>query len=103
MWQPNRRGKKKNTLSNTDVMEAGRNERPNKKWNFYKLTGCEAVFPQPLTKNHTVNCLTYEESTGKPYNDNLCTITAVTLHLYGNEGLEIETPKTLTPFLEKIG
>ena len=103
LWRPNRRGKIKNVLSNTDVMEAGTNERINKKWNFYKLTGCEAVLPEPLSKNHSVNCLTYEENRGKPYNDNLCTITAVTLHLFGHEGLEKETPKTLTLFLQKIG
>ena len=62
-------------------------ERANTKWKFYKLTnltifasllkdvpmGCkDTVLPEPLLKNHNVNCLTYEKNTLKPYNDNLC-------------------------------
>ena len=35
--------------------------------------GCrDAVLPDPLLKNHSVNCLTFEQNTRQPYNDNLC-------------------------------
>ena len=50
-----------------------------------------------------MNCLTYEENTRKPYNDNLCLFKATALHLHGNGGLEEETSKIFTLFLDKIG
>ena len=74
-------------MSNTDVIETCTEEPAKTTWNFYKLTnvtvcaallkevpmGCkDAVLPEPLTKNHTLNCLTYAESTRKPYDDNFC-------------------------------
>ena len=56
--------------------------------------GCkDAVLPESLLKNHTVNCLTYEQNTKKPYKDNLCLFRALALHLHGNERLEEETSK----------
>ena len=56
--------------------------------------GCkDAVLTEPLLKNHTVNCLTFQKNTKKPYNDNLCLFRAVALHLFGNERLEEETSK----------
>ena len=56
--------------------------------------GCkDAVLPESLLKNHTVNCLTYEQNTKKPYEDNLCLFRALALHLHGNERLEEETSK----------
>ena len=79
-----------------------------KKWKFYKLTtitffaallkdvplGCkDTVLPQPLLKNHNVNCLTSERNARQPYNDNLCLFRALALHSRGNEKLEEETPK----------
>ena len=89
-------------------------ERTNTKWNFYKLTnltifasffkdvpmGCEGtVLPEPLLKNHNVNCLTFERNTRQPYNDNLCLFSALALHLHGNEKLEEETSKIFNFFL----
>ena len=83
-------------------------ERVNTKWKFYKLTnlkifaallkdipmGCkDTVLPEPILKNHNVNCLTFERKTSQPYNDNLCLFRAVALHLFGNERLEEETSK----------
>ena len=66
--------------------------------------GCrDAVLPEPLTKNHTVNCLTYEENTRRPYNHNLCLFRVLVLHLHGNGGLEGKTSKMLRLLLEKIG
>ena len=67
--------KLKDFLNKTDVIEPCSRERMNKKWRFYKLTnltvfaallkdipmGCkDAVLPEPLLKNHTINCPTFE-------------------------------------------
>ena len=74
--------KLKEILKKTDVIESCTKERTNTKWRFFKLTnltiiaallrdipmGCkDAVLPESLLKNHTVNCLTYEQNTKKPY------------------------------------
>ena len=76
-----------NLLSNTDVIESCTRERANTKWKFCQLTnvsifaillkevpmGCkDTVLPDPLMKNFSVECLTFEESTRKPCNDHLC-------------------------------
>ena len=73
--------KLKDFLSKTDVIKSCSRERMNTKCRFYKLTyltvfafllkdvpmGCEnAVLPEPLLENHTINCLRYEESTRQP-------------------------------------
>ena len=44
--------------------------------------GCkDTVLPDPLLKNQTVKCLTFEENTRKPYNDNLCLLRSLVLQL----------------------
>ena len=106
--------KLKEFLKKTDVVESCTKERSNTKWRFFKLTnltnfaallkdipiGCkDAVLPDSLLKNHTVNCLTFEKNTRKPYNDNLCLFRALALHLHGNERLEEETSKLFNLFL----
>ena len=103
----------KEILKKTDVIESCTKERSNTKWRFFKLTnvtifaallkdipmGCkDAVLPEFLLKNHTVNCLTYEQNTKKPYKDNLCLFRALALHLHGNERLEEETLKLFNLF-----
>ena len=70
-----------------DVIESCTKERSNTKWRFFKFTnliifaslmrdilmGCkDAVLPESLSKNDTVNCLTFEKKTRKPYNENFC-------------------------------
>ena len=105
--------KLKEILKKTDVIESCTKERSNTKWRFFKLTnltifaallrdipmGCkDAVLPESLLKNHTVNCLTYEQNTKKPYKDNLCLFRALALHLHGNERLEEETSKLFNLF-----
>ena len=75
----------------------------NTKWRFYKLTnlnvfaallkdvpmGCKnAVLPELLLKNHTINSLTYDENTRQPYNNNMCLFCAPALHMHGNQRLE---------------
>ena len=54
-------------------------------------------------KNHTVNCVTYEEVTRKAYNDNLCLLRALALQLRGNEVVQEKTSRMFTLFLEKNG
>ena len=42
--------------------------------------GCrDAILLDSLLKNHTVDCLTYEQNTKKPYIDNLCLFRALAL------------------------
>ena len=62
--------------------------------------GCkDTVLPEQLSKNHNVNCLTFEKNTRQPYNDNLCLLRALVLHLHGNEKLEKEISKIFNFFL----
>ena len=104
----------KEILKKTDVIESCTKERSNTKWRCFKLTnltiinallrdvpmGCrDAVLPESLLKNHTVNCLTFGKITGKPYNDNLCLFRTIALHLFGSERLEEETSKLFNLFL----
>ena len=89
----------------------------NSKWRFFKLTnltvfaaslkdvpmGCKnAVLPKPLLRNGTINCLTYEENTRQPYNDNLCLFRALALHMHGNQRLEEETSQIFDSFINKM-
>ena len=89
----------------------------NTKWRFYKLTnltifaallkevplGCKnAVLPEPLLKTHTINCLTFDENTRQPYNDNLCLFRALALHMYRNQRLEEETSKLFNLFINEM-
>ena len=65
--------------------------------------GCkDAVLPKPLLKNCTLNCLTLEENTRQPYNDNLCLFRALALHLHGNQRLEEETSKIFNLFINEM-
>ena len=65
--------------------------------------GCKnAVLPKPHLKNCTINCLTFEENTRQPYNDNLCIFCALALHLHGNQRLEEETSKLFNLFINEM-
>ena len=65
--------------------------------------GCKnAVLPEPLLKNHTINCLTFEENTRQPYNDSLCLFRALSLHMHGNQQLEYETSKLFNLCINKM-
>ena len=109
--------KLKDFLNQTDVIESCSRERTNTKWRSYKLTnltvcaalhkdvpmGCKnAVLPEHLLKNHTINCLTFEQSPRQPYNDNLCLFCALALHLHGTQRLEEETSKLFNLFINKM-
>ena len=108
----------KDRMQKMDIVDISTRERSNTKWKFYKLTnltffaslpkdvpmGCkDIVLPAPLSKNHNVNCLTFERNTRQPYNDNLCLFRALALHLHGNETLEEETSKLFNLFLNNCG
>ena len=108
--------KLKKFFNKTDVIESCSRERMNTKKRFYKLTnltvvvallkdvlmGCKnAVLPKALLKNHTTNCLTIEGNTRQPYNDNLCILRALALHMHGNQRLEEETSKLFNLFINK--
>ena len=62
----------------------------------------DAVFPEHLLKNHTINCLTFEENTRQPYNDNLSLFCAPALYLRGNQRLEEDTSKIFNSFINKM-
>ena len=109
--------KLREVLNQTDVIESCSRERTNTKWGFYKVTnltvfaallkdvpiGCKnAVLPEPVLKNHTINCLAFEESTRHPYNDNLCLFCALALHLHGTQRMEEETSKLFNLFINKM-
>ena len=109
--------KLKDILNKTDVIESCSQEKVNTKWRFYKLTnltvfaallkevpkGCKnAVLPEPLLKNQTINCLTYEKNTIQPLNDGLCLFRALALHLHGNYRLEEKTSNLFILFINKM-
>ena len=105
----------KDRMQKMDIVDICTRERANTKWKFYKLTnltifasllkdvpkGCkDTVLPEPLLKNHNVNCLTLERITRQPYNDILCLFRALALHLHSNEKLEEETSKNFNLYLK---
>ena len=109
--------KLKDFLNRTDVVESCSRERMNTKWRFYKLPnltefaallkdvpmGCKnAVLPELLLRNGTINCLTYDENTRQPYKDNLCLFRALALHMHRNQQLEKKTSKLFNLFINKM-
>ena len=73
--------KLKDILNKTDITEISSGEKMIMKWRFYKLTNStvfaallqddsmvcvDTVLPNLLMKNHTLNCLTFEENTRQP-------------------------------------
>ena len=107
----------KEKLQKMDLISLCTPERTKTKCKFYKLTnvtdfaallkdkpmGCEdTVLPEPLLKNHNVNCLTFKKNTLQPYNDNLCLFRALVLHLQGNKNWRRRLQKYSTFFLNNI-
>ena len=107
----------KDFLNKTDVIESCSRERMNTEWRFYKLAnltvfaalfknlpmGCkDAVLPEPLLRNVTINCLTLEENTRQLYNDSLCLFRALAIHLHRNQRLEEETSEVFNSFINKV-
>ena len=103
-------------VDHCDLLEMCARERTNTKWKFCLLTnvtifaallknipmGCkDAVLPEPLLRNCSVNCLM---SNGHgPYNDNLCLFRALAVHLHGPNRIEEEAKKIFNDYLTKSG
>ena len=65
--------------------------------------GCkDAVLPEPLLINHTIKCLTFEENTRQPYNDDVCLFRSLALHMHVNQRLEEETSNFFNTFIYKM-
>ena len=56
----------------------------------------DAVLPDHLLKVQTIICLTFQENTRQPYNNNLCLLRALVPHLHGSQRLEEENSKICT-------
>ena len=69
---------------------------------YSKMGFKNAVIHEPLLKNHTINCLTFEEKTRQPCKDNLCLFRAPAFHLHANQRLEEENSKLFNLFIKKI-
>ena len=108
--------KLKDMIGKTEVIESCGRVRMNTKWRFYKLTNLtvfnallkdvpmvckEAVLQNFFHKKGTINCLTLQENTEHPYDDNLCLFRVLVLHLHGNQQLEEETSKFLKSSIKK--
>ena len=102
-------------FNKTVVIESCSRERMNTKCRFYKLTnltvfaallkdvtmGCKnAVLPERLLRNRTINCLKHKENTRQPYNDNLCLFRALALHLHGTQRLQSCSIYSSTKWME---
>ena len=107
----------KNFLNKTRVIKSCSQKKMNTKWRFYKLAnltvfsaflkdvpiGCrDAVLHEPLLRTSTIKCLTFEENTRQPYNDNPCLLRALALHLHENQRLGEETPKIFNLFINRM-
>ena len=112
-----RLGKVKRFSHETGVKESCSQEKKNTKWRVYKLKnltilaaflkdvplGCkDAVLPEPLLKNRTINCVRFEENTRQPYSNKLCLFRALALHLQENQQLEEKTSKLFISFIKKM-
>ena len=108
----------KQKLQKMFIVDLCTGERAHTKWKFYKLTSPtvfaallkdvplgykDSVLPEPLLKNQLLNCLIFEKSTRKPYNDNFCLFRAFALYLFGNQRSEEETSKIFKLFLDNCG
>ena len=104
----------KDRIQKMDIVDICTRESANTKWKLYKPTNLtilasllkdvrigsnDTVLPEPLLKNHNVNCFTFERNTSQPYNDNLCLVGALALHSHGIKKLEEETSRILIFFL----
>ena len=98
-----------------DIVEQCTQERQNTKWRFKLITnvtffaalpknipmGCpDSVLPEPLLKNHSVNCLlSYKDK--EPYKDHLCLFGALAMYMNGHNDLNSHTSRYFTEFISK--
>ena len=65
--------------------------------------GCiDAVLPEQLLRRPNVNCLV-SKSYGETYNDYLCLLRAIAVHLYGSSELETNAANWFSVFLHESG
>ena len=65
--------------------------------------GCpDSVLPEPLLKNHSVNCLLSDKDK-QLYKDHLCRFRALTMYLHGHSNLDAHTFQLFTEFISKSG
>ena len=107
-----------NKVNKQDIIEVCTQERQNRKCRFQLITnvtifatllknipmGCpDSVIPEPLLRNHQVNCLISDAHTQQPYNDKMCLFRALANHLHGTANLETSTSMIFNNFFEKSG
>ena len=61
----------------------------------------ERSLTRTSVENHTINCLTFEENTRQPYNDNLLPFRPLALHMHENQRLGEETLKSFKLFISR--
>ena len=65
--------------------------------------GCpDSVLPEPLLKNHSVNCLLSDKDK-QPYKDHLCLFPALTMYLHDHINIDAHTSQFFTEFISKSG
>ena len=104
-------------VENFDIVEQCTQGRQNTKWRFKLITivnifdallknipmGCpDSVLPEPLLKNHSVNCLLSHKDK-QPYKDHLCLFRGLTRCLLGHSKLDAHTSQLFTEFISKSG
>ena len=63
--------------------------------------GCpDSVSPEPLLKNHSVNCLLSNKDK-EAYKDHLCLLRALTMYMNGHNDLDSDTSRYFTEFISK--
>ena len=60
------------------------------------------MFPEPLLRNHQVNCLNLDVLTQQPYNDKFCLFRAFRVHLQGKIDFETANSRFCNNFPEKF-
>ena len=100
-----------------DIVEQCTQESQNTNWRFKLITnvtifaallkkhpnGCpDSVLPEPLLKNHSVNCLLSDKDK-QPYKDHLCLFRALIMYLHGHSNLDAHTFQLFTEFISKSG
>ena len=62
----------------------------------------DALLQQPVTKNHSINCIKHQECTREPSNGKVCPFRALALLLHRKEELERKNCNVFEFYPEKI-
>ena len=100
-----------------DIAEQCTQEHQTTKWRFKLITNVtifaailknipmgspDSVLPEPLLKNHSVNCLLSDKDK-QLYKDHLCLFRALTMYLHDHSKLDAHTSELFTEFISKSG